>query len=136
MSLPVDYLIDTSALVRVLSEPSVRKSWEPRIIAGLIAVCPITELEFLYSARSADDRRKKVEALNELFPPSHLPDRVYDRAWFVQERLTGCGEHRSAGTVDLLVAASAELSGLTLLHCDHDFDCIARITEQPLQWAR
>ncbi|GAA2058447.1 hypothetical protein GCM10009757_38330 [Streptomyces cheonanensis] len=28
----------------------------------------------------------------------------------------------------------AELQGLTLLHRDHDFECIASVTGQALQW--
>jgi predicted nucleic acid-binding protein len=44
------------------------------------------------------------------------------------------GQHRSAGPVDLIVAATAELHGLTLLHHDRDFDVIARITGQSVRW--
>jgi predicted nucleic acid-binding protein len=44
------------------------------------------------------------------------------------------GLHRSAGPVDLVIAATAELQGLTLLHRDHDFDCIATVTGQAMQW--
>lgn len=33
-----------------------------------------------------------------------------------------------------MVAATAELSGLTLLHHDKDFDTIARVTGQPAVW--
>ncbi len=34
---------------------------------------------------------------------------------------------------DLLLAATAELSGLTVLHFDKDFDLIAAITGQPCE---
>lgn len=44
------------------------------------------------------------------------------------------GQHRSAGTADLVVAATAEPQGLTLLHRDRDFECIAAVTGQALQW--
>ena len=43
-------------------------------------------------------------------------------------------QHRSAGPVDLVVAATAELHGLTLLHHDRDFAVIARVTGQPMRW--
>ena len=33
-----------------------------------------------------------------------------------------------------MVAATAELQGLTLLHRDRDFECIAAVTGQALQW--
>ncbi|AKG43892.1 twitching motility protein PilT [Streptomyces xiamenensis] len=63
-----------------------------------------------------------------------MDDRAYDRAWHVQEALTEQGKHRSAGAVDHVDAATAELQGLTLLHRDHDFECIASVTGQALQW--
>jgi predicted nucleic acid-binding protein len=52
----------------------------------------------------------------------------------VQGELTTKGQHRSAGPVDLVVAATAELHGLTLLHHDRDFGVIARVTGQPFRW--
>jgi predicted nucleic acid-binding protein len=51
-----------------------------------------------------------------------------------EEALTMRGRHRSAGAVDLVAAATAELQGLNLLHRDRDFECIAAITGQALQW--
>jgi predicted nucleic acid-binding protein len=36
--------------------------------------------------------------------------------------------------VDLMVAATAELSGLTVLHYDADFETIAKATGQPHRW--
>lgn len=54
----------------------------------------------------------------------------FSRAWEVQRLLTEGGEHRSAGPVDLLVAACAEMQGLTLLHDDDDFETVARVTGQ------
>ncbi|MGI8506688.1 MAG: PIN domain-containing protein [Solirubrobacteraceae bacterium] len=35
---------------------------------------------------------------------------------------------------DLLIAAAAEASRLTVLHYDSDFDQIAAVTGQPTQW--
>jgi predicted nucleic acid-binding protein len=49
------YLIDTSALARVLLRQNTAE-WDDRIAAGLVEICDITELEVLYSARSATDR--------------------------------------------------------------------------------
>lgn len=42
--------------------------------------------------------------------------------------------HRSAGAVDLLVAATAELRGLTVLHYGNDFETIASVTGRPTRW--
>jgi predicted nucleic acid-binding protein len=43
------------------------------------------------------------------------------------------GHHRVPSVPDLLVAAIAELAGLTVLHVDKDFDVIAEITGQPIE---
>jgi predicted nucleic acid-binding protein len=124
------FLIDTSALARLLRGHAEQYGWDQATAAGLIATCPITELEFFYSARSAADRAQGIEDVRLLF--GRVP--VDDRAWQVQEILTQRGRHRSAGAVDLVVAATAELQGLTLLHRDRDFECIAAVTGQALQW--
>lgn len=129
-----DYLVDTSALVRLLRNPDVRSRWEQPIAAGLLAICPLTELEFLYSARSAADRTWLAEQLRIAYGWIAMPDRIYRRAAEVQAELTAHGTHRSAGAVDLLVAATAEAHQLTLLHYDRDFEQIAQVTGQPMRW--
>jgi predicted nucleic acid-binding protein len=128
------FLIDTSALARLLRKDAEQYGWDRAASAGLIATCPVTELEFFYSARSAEDRSRGIEDMRLLFGWVPVDDRAYVRAWDVQELLTRKGQHRSAGPVDLVVAATAELRGLTLLHRDRDFECIAAVTGQPLQW--
>ncbi|MFF4181609.1 PIN domain nuclease [Streptomyces sp. NPDC001691] len=128
------FLIDTSALARFMRPDAEQYGWDQAATAGLIATCPITELEFFYSARSTEDRAQGVEDMRALFGWVPVDDRAYTRAWQVQEVLTKRGQHRSAGAVDLVVAATAELQGLTLLHRDRDFECIAAVTGQALQW--
>ncbi|MEU0970734.1 PIN domain nuclease [Streptomyces sp. NPDC005917] len=127
------FLIDTSALVRILREPA-RADWQKPLAEGLIARCPVTEIEFLYSAKNAEDREQMIQRLDTLFSWTPVDDRALTRAWHVQEELTVKGHHRSAGAVDLLVAATAEIQGLTVLHYDNDFETIASVTGQPAQW--
>ncbi len=57
-----DYLIATSALARILLRQST-EDWTRRVSAGLVALCDLTELELLSSARSAEDREKVRERL-------------------------------------------------------------------------
>ncbi|MFJ4198616.1 PIN domain nuclease [Streptomyces sviceus] len=127
-----DYLIDASALARVLLRQTTAE-WDDRVGAGLVAICDITELEVLYSARSAADRARLKAALDAHYVWCPMPDGIHRRSRIVQEQLTTKGEHRSAGPVDLLVAAAAEEAGLTLLHFDRDFETIARTTGQPVR---
>ncbi len=121
-------------MARLLRGGAEQYGWDQAAAAGLIATCPITELEFFYNARSAEDRARGIEDLRLLFGWVPVEDRAHDRAWQVQELLTQRGHHRSAGAVDLVVAATAELQGLTLLHRDRDFERIAGVTGQALQW--
>jgi predicted nucleic acid-binding protein len=51
----------------------------------------------------------------------------------VQTLLADRGRHRAPSVPDLIVAATAELAGLTVLHLDKDFDLIAEVTGQPTE---
>ena len=129
---PALYLIDTSGLFRILQGP-LRKAWSDQLTAGVIAICPIVELEFLYSARSLADRLEKRRLLRELFGWVSMSDAAYERADEVQQLLTEVGAHRSAGAVDLLIAATAERERLTVLCDDHDFETVASVTGQSIK---
>jgi hypothetical protein len=63
-----------------------------------------------------------------------MPERAFDRAAVVQDALIDRGTHRSAGPIDLLIAAAAETHGLVLLHYDADFQQISEVTGQPIRW--
>jgi predicted nucleic acid-binding protein len=131
---PAQFLIDTSALARLMRPGAESFGWDQAAAAGLVAVCPIIELEFFYSARSAADRANGIQDMRATFGWVPVHDRAYSRAWEVQGDLTAKGQHRSAGPVDLVIAATAELHGLALLHHDHDFRVIAAVTGQPIRW--
>lgn len=129
---PALYLIDTSGLFRILQD-KLRQAWSDQLTAGVIAICPVVELEFLYSARSLADRLEKRRLLRELFGWVTMNERAYDRADEVQQRLTEVGKHRSAGPVDLLIAATAERERLIVLCDDRDFQVVASVTGQPVK---
>jgi predicted nucleic acid-binding protein len=131
---PANYLIDTSALARLMRGEESERGWDRAAEAGLIAVCAVVELEYLFSSRSWKDRQQDQRDMATLFCWVLMDDRMFTRAMEVQEVLTRNGHHRSAGPVDLLVAATAELHDLTLLHRDRDFDCIAAVTGQRMEW--
>lgn len=131
---PAHYLVDTSALVRLLRDKGIRRQWERQVSAGIVAVCPLVELEMLYTARSPADRSAMLQEFGDTFCWVGVPDRVYERAAEVQAALTERGSHRGPGPMDLLIAATAELQGLVLLHHDRDFDQVAQVTGQPVHW--
>lgn len=129
---PALYLIDTSGLFRIL-QSEFRKAWSDQLAAGVIAACPLVELEFLYSARSLADRLEKQRLMHDLLGWVPMPEGAYERADEVQQLLTEAGAHRSAGPVDLLIAATAERERLTILCDDRDYLTVATVTGQPVK---
>ena len=66
-------------------------------------------------------------------PIEHLTPAIEDRAFEVQMLLADRGQHRSPSIPDLLIAATAEKTGFTVLAVDKDFALIAEITSQPVE---
>ena len=127
------WLIDKSALVRVARSPDVDE-WNNRIERGLVHITNLTRLEIGYSARTgADARRDFRESPLAAMPVEYLTPAIEDRALEVQLLLADVGKHRGRSIPDLLIAATAELAGLTVLHVDNDFELIGELTGQPTQ---
>jgi predicted nucleic acid-binding protein len=127
------WLVDKSALVR-LSTSADAPEWANRIERGLVHVATVTLLEVGYSARSGPDLRTAVHRPPlASMPVEHLTPAMEQRAVEVQMLLADAGQHRGPAIPDLLVAAAAELAGLTVLHVDRDFEIIAGVTGQPIE---
>lgn len=125
------YLADKSALAR-LHHPPVARRLGPLLVDGLVATTPIIDLEVLYSARSLADY-EEILAERRALPSYPLTPEVTDGATAVQHRLARGGHHRLP-LPDLLIAATAELNDLAVLHYDADYDRIAAITGQRCEW--
>lgn len=69
-------------------------------------------------------------------PLEYLTPAAEDRAVGVQLQLADRGLHRAPAIPDLLVAAVAEMAGLTVLAFDTDFDLIAQVTGQAVERLR
>ena len=66
-------------------------------------------------------------------PVEYMTPAIEDRALEILALLADQGQHRAPSIPDLIIAATAELAGLTVLHLDKDFDLIAQITGQPVE---
>jgi predicted nucleic acid-binding protein len=133
---PRGWLIDKSALVR-LSESPDASEWIARIDRGLVRIATVTILEIGYSARSADDLHAKLSRPPvAAMPIENMTPRGEARAVEVQQLLASRGPHRASSIPDLMIAATAELAGLSLLHVDKDFELIAELTRQPAERLR
>ena len=126
------YLIDKSALAR-MPHAAVRDRLAPIIEAGEAATCAIIDLEVLFSARNREEHEliRYRRGLAYEFVP--IDEAILDRAIDIQAELARSGRHR-VPIPDLIIAATAEAAGLTLLHYDRDYDLIAEVTHQPVKW--
>ena len=127
------WLIDKSALVRLAASPDAAE-WAVRIGRGLVRITTVTRLEAGYSARSGPELRAGLQQppLSSM-PVEYLTPAIEDRAVEVLTLLADRGQHRAPSISDLIIAATAELAGLTVLHVDKDFEVIAQITGQPVE---
>ena len=66
-------------------------------------------------------------------PVEYLTPTIEDRAVEVLTLLGDRGQHRAPSIPNLIIAATAELAGLTILHVDKDFELIAQVTGQPVE---
>ena len=66
-------------------------------------------------------------------PVEYLTPAIEDRAVQVLTLLADRGQHSAPSIPDLIIAATGELAGLTVLHLDKDFEVIAQITGQPVE---
>ena len=126
------YLIDKSALARMHLEP-VRQRLTPIIEAGEAATCSIIDLEILFSARGYTDHEAIRQRRTLAYSKVPLSEEIFERAIAVQGELAKTGRHRLP-IPDLVIAAAAESAGLGVLHYDRDFDLIAEITGQRVEW--
>ncbi|MDA3638101.1 PIN domain nuclease [Mycobacterium xenopi] len=128
------YCVDTSAWHRA-TRPEVAHRWLAALSADQVGSCEQVRLEILDSARSATDYDALAEELDGL-TPIPVDNETYTRAYQVQRELAHAGglHHRSVKIADLIIASAAELSGTIVWHYDEDYDRVAEITGQRMEW--
>jgi predicted nucleic acid-binding protein len=125
------HLVDSSVLTR-LGQPPIRAAIEPKAARGQLARAGISDLEIGYSARSAVEWDRLMQAL-QVFQLVETTSEHLRRARQVQ-RLLAARHQRGRKVPDLLIAAAAEAHDLSVLHYDADFDRIAAVTGQACEW--
>ncbi len=118
----------------VLDKSAASRAGDARVgaalaeLAGSLFVCPVGELEQLYSARSAADYDILKADLRAAFPTVPAPPDVLERALLLQRDLAHHqGMWHRTPIPDLLIAETALHHGLGVAHVDADFDRIAEV---------
>jgi predicted nucleic acid-binding protein len=122
---PAGWVLDKSAAVHAAN---ARIAAELATLAGRLFVCPIGELEQLYSARSADDYDALKADLRASFGTVAAPADILDRALQLQADLAHHhGMWHRTPIPDLLIAEVALHHGMGVVTVDSDFERIAEV---------
>lgn len=122
---------DTSALILAARDPAVAGELADALNADDVAITEPILLEYLNGARNLGEYDRFDVALRSARILPTTPE-AWQRALAVHRLLaqSGAGHQRSVRLVDLIVAAVAELYGHPVVHCDEDYERIARLTHQ------
>jgi predicted nucleic acid-binding protein len=117
----IHFLIDSSALWRMLRDPGVRAAWSDVVTDHGIGSCQPQRVEFRRSARNAAEYGRMSMMFTELFPDVPMPKGTWQWVESAQYRLVRAGVLGAFSCVDLLICAVAAQRGLVILHDDNDF---------------
>ena len=119
------WILDKSAAARAADESIAAQLEE---LAGELYLCPVGQLEQLYSSRSARQYDELDAELRASFRIVHPPADVFDLALRLQRDLAHHhGMWHRTPLPDLLIATAALHHGLGVVHVDADFDRIAEV---------
>jgi predicted nucleic acid-binding protein len=119
------WILDKSAAARAGTQAIDAQLEE---LVGSLAVCPVGELEQLYSARSANDYDALKSDLRGNFEMVGAPPDLLVRAIRLQHDLAHHhGMWHRTPIADLLIAETALYHDLGVVYVDGDFDRIAEV---------
>src|SRR5262249_20958182 len=120
------HLVDTSVWIEALRSSGSRRiqeELEPLVRAGDVGLMDWIILELMVGVRANESSASLLKRL----APIHrlqIPERGWVQAWELAVLLRKKAVSPSAA--DCLIATAAISHGATLLHCDGDFELIAR----------
>ncbi|MBE4738191.1 MULTISPECIES: PIN domain-containing protein [Streptomyces] len=121
------YLLDSSALWRLLRDRQLHEAWRPIVMDGDIRSCYPQRAEFLRSARGLKEYEAYSAMFAELYDDISVPKNAHHWIGGLQLRAAERGEHQALSAVDLQICATAAHHGLVVLHDDRDFVTAARL---------
>jgi predicted nucleic acid-binding protein len=119
------WVVDKSAAARA-GNPTIGPQLQA--LAGALRICPVGELEQLFSARSADDYDARRDELHDSFESVDVPEDIFERALQLQRDLAHHhGMWHRTPIPDLLIAETALHHGLGVVHVDRHYERIAEV---------
>ena len=108
--------------------PELATWFNEAVEAGLVLVCDLVILEL---TRLAPNGRRAREVADRLaaFEALPMPVELWARSRETQLALAASGDHRRVPPADLLLASTAEVAGVSLIHYDRDYERIAAVSD-------
>jgi predicted nucleic acid-binding protein len=126
----VTHLLDKSAWTQTQYSRDAAVRIADLIRRGHLALCTMSALEILYSARNADEYNRDHGRLSTM-PWFDLAEPR--RAVELQYGLAQRGWHRSS-IPDVIIAATAAEHDLTVMHYDSDYERLAEVAGARQEW--
>uniref|UniRef100_UPI003EBC8E3F PIN domain-containing protein n=1 Tax=Streptomyces tabacisoli TaxID=3156398 RepID=UPI003EBC8E3F len=123
----IKYLLDSSALWRLLRDRKLHESWHETIADGEIASCYPQRTEVLTSARNLVEFDGLSSMFTDLYGDVAVPKNAGLWIGGLQRRAADAGCHQALSAVDLQLCATAAHHGLVVLHDDRDFVTASRL---------
>ncbi|WP_040832830.1 PIN domain-containing protein [Nocardia brevicatena] len=124
------YLIDSSALWRLLRNRAVLDRWRALLAEGVFRSCYPQRSEFLVSARSLKEYSDHCRMFDTLYRDVAVPKSAGQWISGLQYRAAEQGCHQCLSAVDLQVCATAAYHGLVIVHDDADFRTATRLATE------
>ncbi len=128
-------LVDTAVWTwaRDRRYPGLADWFNAEVRSGRVLVCDLVVLELLRLAPNEERARALAERL-DAFEAIPMPESVWSRAREVQLAMAPTGDHRRVPQADLLIAVTAELANVPLVHYDRDYERIATVSTLRHSW--
>lgn len=122
------YLVDSSALWRILRDRSVLDRWRETLAAGEFRSCYPQRSEFLTSARNLKEYSDFCRMFDTLYRDAAVPKGAGQWIGKTQYYAAERGSHQCLSAVDLQVCATAAHHSLVIVHDDSDFVTATRLS--------
>jgi len=113
--------------------PDLAEWFNTEVRSGRVLVCDLVIVELVRLAPN-DERAQELATRLAAFETVPMPQSLWSRAREVQLAMAASGDHRRVPPPDILIAATAELASVPLVHYDRDYDRIAAVTAQEHSW--
>jgi predicted nucleic acid-binding protein len=128
-------LVDTAVWTwaRDRRYPALAEWFNGEVRSGRVLVCDLIILELLRLTPNEVRARALAERL-DAFEALPCPPSLWPRARDVQLAMAASGDHRRVPPSALVIAVTAELADVPLVHYDRDYERIATVTKQQHSW--